>query len=173
MTVHRLFAAALLSSVLLSPVGADDNLADYQSLSSGALRQLGGVGGLKNVVDVFYGIVEHDNRVNQSLFAGSTPEQREAQKQALIDTLTGKLAFAPGTAGTGVVKLSDTQYNALVEDLYDAFEQARVSYHAANRVMGSLSPYKMAMVSAFLMAKPSAQGPTGQVQVGVPAPPAP
>jgi truncated hemoglobin YjbI len=164
----RILACAILFCAG-TVVRADDDLAGYQGLPPGAIRQLGGVGGIKNVVDVFYSIVEHDNRLAQTLFADSTPELREAQKKALIDTLTGKPAVASGTAQAGVVKLTDTQYNALVEDLYDAFDQARVSYHAANRVMGSLSPYKMAMVSAYLMGKPSTQGPMGQVQVGAPA----
>jgi truncated hemoglobin YjbI len=164
-----LAGAALLGAAALAR--ADDDLAAYQGLPPGAVRQLGGIGGIKNVVDVFYSIVEHDNRLVQTLFADSTPQLREAQKKALIDTLTGNPHVAPGTAQGAVVKLTDTQYNALVEDLYDAFDQARVSYHAANRVMGSLSPYKMAMVSAYLIGKPSTQGPMGQVQVGTPAPP--
>ena len=165
-----LVAAVLLCAATSAPAPADDDLAAYPGLSAGALEQLGGLGGLKNVVDQFYTIVEEDNRLNQILFAGSSPALREAQKKALIDTLTGRPAVAPGTKQGGVPALTDTQYNALVEDLYQALEDARVSYHAANRVMGNLSPYKMALVSAYLMGTPSTKGPMGTVRVGTPAP---
>ncbi len=162
---HKLAAAAALLAGA-QVVQADDNksVTRFPGFSPELLADLGGTTGLQTIINRFYDLAEGDNRINQVLFTGSTRAQRDAQKQALLQTLTGTPSIAAGTAHSGVATLTTTQYNALVEDLYAAMEQTRVSYHTSNEVLGTLVAYQPSLVSAYLSARPSVDG--GDVRVG-------
>jgi len=164
---RRLSAAAVLlagAQAALLHADGDRAVGHFPGLSPGMQADLGGQIGLQNIIDNFYEIVAGDNRLNTVLTNRQSGALQEAQKKALLQTLMGTPTVAAGTTHSGIVQLSDTQYNAIVEDLYEAFDRARVSYHTSNRVLGTLVAYEPLLVSAYLNAKPAVE--SGEVIVG-------
>jgi truncated hemoglobin YjbI len=157
----------LAAAVQTTPAFAahDSSVTEFPGFPKSIIEGLGGPEGLRHVINKFYADVEDDNRLNAVLFDGKSPELQDEQKKALLQTLLGTPTLPAGTRHDVIQKFTDTQYNALVEDLYDALEESRVSYHMSNRVMGELSAYAPSLVSAFLSAHPSVSG-SGEVHVG-------
>jgi hemoglobin len=109
--------------------------------------RLGGKDGIKAVVDTFVKNVAADKRINK-LFAKTTGAKLEHFKQMLIDQIceaTGGDCKYTGKSMKDAhkgMKISETQFNALVEDLKMALEEKQVGEGERNDLFALLAPMK-------------------------------
>jgi hemoglobin len=110
--------------------------------------RLGGVAAIRVVVDDFVSAVAADARINRYFAKTDVPNL----KQHLVDQIcqgTGGPCRYQGrdmvTTHKGM-KITDSDFNALVEDLVKALDKNKVPTREKNELLGILGPMKPAIV---------------------------
>jgi hemoglobin len=110
-------------------------------------ERLGGKDGIKAVVDTFVKNVAADKRINK-LFAKTTGAKLEHFKAMLVDQICEATGGDCKYAGKSMkdahkgMKITEAQFNALVEDLKMALEEKQVAEGERNDLFALLAPMK-------------------------------
>ncbi len=114
-------------------------------------ERLGGMDGLKAVVDSFVENVAHDAKIN-GLFKKTTPARMTAFKKNLVDQLCEVTDGPCKYAGKDMkvahkgMKITEVHFDALVADLSTALEEHKVNADDKNALIAKLSGLKEEIV---------------------------
>jgi hemoglobin len=111
-------------------------------------EQIGGESVLKSAVDEFAKIVLDDGRINFA-FAGTNMDIFKARLYAQLCELSGggcKYTGRDMRTAHAKLNVTNTQFNALTEDLYKAMDKVGVSYRVQNKLVALLAPMQKDIV---------------------------
>lgn len=105
-------------------------------------EELGGQPAIEQVIDTFLGLVGRDPRIAPSFAGANVPRLRSLLVEQVCEATGGPCRYSgrdmrSAHAGMGI---TETQFNALAEALYDAMAREGVPYRLQNRVMALLAP---------------------------------
>jgi hemoglobin len=126
-------------------------------------EKIGGEAKLRATVHEFVLIMESDDRINFT-FANTDLKKFEQLLFEQICNLTdGGCKYTGRDMYTSHAKLNITnaQFNALAEDLYEAFDRVHVPYRLQNRVVALLAPMQRDIVKDHLVPQDVAAPGTG------------
>ena len=90
--------------------------------------------------------VQGDNRINQVFgFNGDAARQKALQDDLETLVLTG--STDQNLATKYGLSLTETQYNAMIENAYLACEASRTRYNVCNRIVAALAPFEHVAVN--------------------------
>jgi hemoglobin len=111
-------------------------------------EQIGGEPVLKSAVDEFAKIILDDKRINFA-FAGTNMDIFKSRLYSqLCDLSGGGCKYTGRDMHTAHAKLdvTNTEFNALAEDLYKAMDKVGVSYRVQNKLVALLAPMQKDIV---------------------------
>ena len=93
----------------------------------------------------------HHNPIGDGLAAHGKVDRQISLNKQLVSVMLG----APGVEYQGAsmsaaheeMKITLTQFNAVVEDAYLACEDVRTPYHTCNQLIAALAPFKRSIVT--------------------------
>lgn len=88
-----------------------------------------------------------DNRINQIFLLDGKHDKQQALYAGLEQLVLGQSVDAARLAANSGLRLTITQYNAMIEDGYLACEASRTPYHVCNRIVAMLAPFERAVVT--------------------------
>jgi hemoglobin len=112
--------------------------------------ELGGKDGIAALVDGFLNRVADDYRIVETFAGSNVPRLRRLLEEQFCQVSDGPCEYSGGTMqethrGMGI---SDSEFNALVEDLVDAMEALDLPAATQNRLLARLAPMHRDIVSA-------------------------
>jgi|SRR5580704_9325277 hemoglobin len=134
--IHALCVVGMLCSFV--PTARADTL----------FEQIGGEPVLKSAVDEFAKIILDDKRINFA-FAGTNMDIFKSRLYSqLCDLSGGGCKYTGRDMHTAHAKLdvTNTEFNALAEDLYKAMDKVGVSYRVQNKLVALLAPMQKDIV---------------------------
>jgi hemoglobin len=133
-----LLAAALLIAAPAAPRAADTLFDD-----------LGGMPGLVRIVDAMTDIALVDARTKDTFDNVAIPRFKGLLVDQLCHLTGGGCAYKGRTmeASHKALKISNEQFNALVEDLQTAMDGIKVPYRTQNRLLAILAPMQRDVVT--------------------------
>ena len=145
--IAMLAAATLLSA---ARAGAQDNkmMAAPATGEKSLYERLGGEAAISAVIDDFVARVAADSRVN-SKFAKSNIERVKFHLKEQVCAATGgpcKYTGRSMTASHRGMKVTEGEFNALVEDLVATLDKFNVPAREKGEVLGALAPLKSQIV---------------------------
>lgn len=117
--------------------------------ASTIFEQIGGEPALKSSVDEFAKIILNDNRINFA-FAGTNMDIFKSRLYSQLCDLSGggcKYTGRDMHTAHSKLEITNTQFNALTEDLYKAMNKVGVSYRAQNKLVALLAPMQKDIVT--------------------------
>ena len=162
MKISRLIFAGLASLCIAAPALAAETTETapipqegvgtetYPGIPSDTIEKLGGPAGIKIIVDDLFYYILDDNRINQLFISHGKVERQKALNTELVQLVLGghkQYEGASMSAAHGDLGITLTQFNAVVEDAYLAFEKARVPYSVANQIIAGLAPFERDIVT--------------------------
>jgi len=135
---HTLKVSCLAALLSLSAAARADTL----------FEDIGGEPKLKAAVAELVNVILADERINFT-FAGADLERFKTSLYNQLCELAGGPCIYDGRSMRDVhqkLPITNTQFNALAEDLYIAFDRVGVSYRAQNRMVALLAPMQKDIV---------------------------
>ncbi|HKT74242.1 MAG TPA: group 1 truncated hemoglobin [Steroidobacteraceae bacterium] len=116
-------------------------------------EQIGGEAKLRAAVEEFMQIVLADDRINFTFGDTELKKFKELLYEQICNLAHGPCRYTGRDMRTSHAKLniSDAQFNALAEDLYEAFDRVHVPYRLQNRVIAMLAPMERDIVKPGLV----------------------
>jgi hemoglobin len=111
-------------------------------------EQIGGESALKASVDEFAKIILDDSRINFA-FAGTNMDVFKSRLYSQLCELSGggcKYTGRDMRTAHAKLDVTNTQFNALSEDLYKAMDRVGVSYRVQNKLVALLAPMQKDIV---------------------------
>ena len=156
MSVHQKHCG--LALILLSATGA---------CHAGATlyERIGSEAKLRTTVDEFVVIIESDDRINFAFADTDLNKFKQLLFEQLCEITQGPCKYTGRDMKASHAKLNinDAQFNALAEDLYQAFDRVRVPYRLQNQVIALLAPMQRDIVKPGFVA-PGTQPPPANVR---------
>ena len=154
---NKLLAAGAMSVLSMSAFAAGSETpegkvqATYPPISSDAYEKFGGEYGVARWTEALFKYIMADNRINHIFAAHGKVDRQIALNKQLVSVMLG----APGVEYQGAsmsaaheeMKITLTQFNAVVEDAYLACEDMRTPYHTCNQLIAALAPFKRSIVT--------------------------
>jgi hemoglobin len=111
-------------------------------------EQIGGADTLKAVVDDFTDVVMNDDRINFTFADAKLDRFKELLYNQICELSAGPCKYNGRDMRTSheKLKIDNSQFNALAEDLYIAFDHKHVPYRVQNKVMALLAPMQRDIV---------------------------
>jgi hemoglobin len=106
--------------------------------------QLGGKPAIQAVVDDFIGNVAADGRINQRFAGANIPQLKTMLVDQICEASGGPCKYtgqSMKSAHAGM-KISDADFNALVEDLVKSLDKFKVGAQEKNDLLGALGAMK-------------------------------
>ncbi|MBB1162846.1 group I truncated hemoglobin [Aquariibacter albus] len=105
-------------------------------------QQLGGAPAIAKVIDDFVGIVAADSRINFQFAKTDIPRLKQLLREQFGQALGGPERYSgrdmkSSHAGLGI---TNAQFNALAENLYEALNRNGVPYRVQNVILAKLAP---------------------------------
>jgi hemoglobin len=155
---HKRLAAPALASCLLLVIGvvhAEPSL----------FERIGGEAKLHATVDEFVNIILADERINFTFANTDLKKFNRLLFEQLCAITQGPCKYTGRDMRTAHVKLNinNAQFDALAEDLYQAFDRVHVPYRLQNRVVALLAPMERDIVKPGFIA-PGTQAPPSSVK---------
>ena len=159
-TAIRLRRAALVAVACLL-AGATAPLAAGPTL----YEQIGGEAKLRITVDEFTNIILADDRINFTFAEADLAKFKKLLFEQICNLTQGPCQYTGRDMREAHAKLNlnDAQFNALAEDLYQAFDRAHVPYRVQNRVIALLAPMEKDIVKPGFVA-PGTQKPPAAIR---------
>lgn len=129
-------------------------------------ERIGGEAKLRATVHEFVLIMESDDRINFTFANTDLKKFEQLLFEQLCNLTDGGCKYTGRDMYTSHAKLNITnaQFNALAEDLYEAFDRVHVPYRLQNRVVALLAPMQKDVVKDHVV-------PPDVVSGAVPPPP--
>jgi hemoglobin len=137
---------SMISRILAVPILG---LLAFSARAEGTLfEQIGGADTLKAVVDDFTDIVMNDDRINFTFADAKLDKFKELLYNQICELTAGPCKYNGRDMRTTheKLKIDNSQFNALAEDLYIAFDHKHVPYRVQNKVMALLAPMQRDIV---------------------------
>ena len=139
-TLSLLAPAALL---LAASAQAD---VTYSGVPADTYSRFGSKAAMDVLVQDLNYYVQGDNRINQVFgFNGDAARQKALQDDLETLVLTG--STDQNLATKYGLSLTETQYNAMIENVYLACDASRTRYSVCNRVVAALAPFEHVAVN--------------------------
>ena len=128
-------------------------------------ERIGGEAKLRTTVDEFVVIIESDNRINFAFADTDLNKFKQLLFEQLCEITRGPCKYTGRDMQAAHAKLNinDAQFNALAEDLYQAFDRVHVPYRLQNQVIALLAPMQRDIVKPGFVA-PGTQPPPANVR---------
>ena len=106
--------------------------------------RLGGKPAIQAVVDDFIGNVAADGRINQRFASANIPRLKTMLVDQICEASGGPCKYTGQSmkAAHGGMKITDAEFNALVEDLVKSLDKFKVSAPEKNDLLGALGGMK-------------------------------
>jgi hemoglobin len=110
--------------------------------------QIGGEAKFRAVVDELVVVMMSDERINFTFAETDMPKFKQLLFEQLCNITGGQCKYTGRSMEESHAKLksTNTQFNALAEDLYIAFDRHDVPYRLQNKVMALLAPMQRDIV---------------------------
>jgi hemoglobin len=151
LTIPRLAAFAMLTAL---GAGVPAHAADNSDMPVRAgddrlFKGLGGMDGLTKIVDNLTKLSLADDRIKATFDDINIPRFKGRLVQQLCVLSGGPCAYKGRSmaASHKALKITESEFNALAEDLQTAMEQANVPYWTQNRLIVLLAPMERAIVT--------------------------
>jgi len=111
-------------------------------------ERLGGNAALTAVVKEFMLIMEADDRINFTFAEADLKKFTQLLIDQLCEITQGPCKYTGRDMYTSheKLKITNAQFNALAEDLYEAFDRVGIPYSVQNEVMALLAPMQRDIV---------------------------
>ncbi len=111
-------------------------------------EQIGGAGTLRAVVDDFTDVVMNDDRINFTFADAKLDRFKDLLYNQICELAAGPCKYNGRDMRTSheKLKIDNSQFNALAEDLYIAFDHKHVPHRVQNKVMALLAPMQRDIV---------------------------
>lgn len=128
-------------------------------------ERLGGETRLRAAVDEFTNIILADDRINFTFASADLNKFKQLLFEQICSLTGGPCKYTGRDMHEAHLKLNidDAQFNALAEDLYEAFDRVHVSYRLQNKVMALLAPMQRDIVKPGFSA-PGTQRPPANIK---------
>ena len=146
--IKRIALAFCLLAAVSATAAAQDSMGGGQMMQKSLYERLGGIEAIKAVVGDFAGRVLADERVNKK-FAKSDAPRLVLHLQEQICAATGGPCEYTGKDMKSAhknMKVTDGEFNALVEDLVAALDKFNVPEKEKNELLAILGPLKSQIV---------------------------
>jgi hemoglobin len=139
----RTVVAALGAAVLM--VGCSSSMDSGKPMTPASLyERLGGKPAITAVVDDFIGNVSGDTRINKRFANADVPKLKSRLVDQVCEATGGPCKYTGASmrdAHTGM-KITDGEFNALVEDLVKSLDKFKVPAKEKNKLLGALGGMK-------------------------------
>lgn len=134
--MRRILAAIVLT--LMHPASASDTLFD----------ELGGETKLQQVVEELVTIALEDERINFAFAGTDLSKFKQLLYTQLCELAAGPCIYDGRSmqAAHANLQITNAQFNALAEDLYEACERVGIAYRTQNKLMALLAPMQRDVV---------------------------
>jgi hemoglobin len=143
-----MMAAAAPAMAASDPTGGKQ--VTYPGIPANTLEKFGGEAGIHQWVENLFYYILLDNRINQIFIShGKVDRQIALNTQLEQMVLGGPVQYqgASMSAAHADLGITVTQFNAVVEAAYLAFERSNIPYHTANQLIAALAPFERAIVT--------------------------
>jgi hemoglobin len=150
----RLGCLCLAGSVALAGPGAPT-----------LFESIGGEAKLRAAMHEFVLIIESDDRINFTFANTDLKKFEELLYEQFCNITQGGCKYTGRDMYTAHAKLNinNAEFNALTEDLYEAFDRVHVPYRLQNKVVAMLAPMERDVVKDHPVAQdPAVAKPTGK-----------
>ena len=139
----RTVVAALAAAVLMA--GCSGSMDSGKTMAQPSLyERLGGKPAITAVVDDFVGNVANDTRINKRFANADIPRLKSRLVDQVCEATGGPCKYTGASmrdAHTGM-KITDAEFNALVEDLVTSLDKFKVPAREKNELLGALGGMK-------------------------------
>jgi len=142
-----LVALPLIAGSLLTGC-AGSSTATKPAAQKSLYERLGGKEAIVAVVDDFVGNIAKDNRINARFGNSDIPHLKLMLVEQICEASGGPCKYSGKdmkTSHTGM-KITDEEFNALVEDLKTSLDKFKVPAAEQNDLLGALAPMKPQIV---------------------------
>jgi hemoglobin len=157
----KLFLGSLCLAVSVVAAGAAQAAAGGTTL----FESIGGEAKLRAVAHEFVVVIEADDRINFTFANTDLKKFEQLIYEQLCNLTQGGCKYTGRDMYEAHAKLNITNemFNALTEDLYEAFDHVHVPYRLQNRVVAMLAPMQRDVVKDHLVTQdPAVAKPTGK-----------
>ena len=128
-------------------------------------ERIGGEAKLRAAVDEFTNIILADDRINFTFANADLKKFKQLLFEQICNLSQGPCRYTGRTMRESHIKLNinNAQFNALAEDLYQAFDRVHVPYRVQNQVMALLAPMERDIVKPGFVA-PGTQKPPANIK---------
>src|ERR1700733_15654671 len=132
-------------------------LAPAADAAATLFERIGGEAKLRATVEQFVTIIEADDRINFAFADTDLSKFKQLLFEQLCAITDGPCKYTGRDMYTAHAKLNinDAQFNALAEDLYEAFDREHVPYRLQNKVVALLAPMQRDVVKDHLVPQDS------------------
>jgi len=145
---RRTVIVALAAAVLA--VGCSSSMEAGKTMAQPSLyERLGGKPAITAVIDDFIGNVAGDTRINKRFANADIPRLKARLVDQVCETSGGPCKYTGASmrdAHTGM-KITDAEFNALVEDLVKSLDKFKVGAQEKNDLLGALGGMKPDIVN--------------------------
>ena len=140
MQIKTIIGSVLAVALLAVNTGARAEATLYE--------QIGGEAVLRKTVEEFVLIMENDDRINFAFGNTDITKFKQLLFEQLCNVTGGPCQYTGRTMRESHEKLAITNamFNALAEDVYLAFDRAKVPYRLQNKVMAIFAPMQRDIV---------------------------
>jgi hemoglobin len=121
-------------------------------------ERIGGEAKLRATVHEFVSIMEADDRINFTFAETDLKKFEQLLYEQLCNLTDGGCWYTGRDMYTAHAKLNinNAEFNALAEDLYEAFDRVHVPYRLQNKVVALLAPMQRDVVKDHTVAQDAA-----------------
>jgi hemoglobin len=143
--------AALMLAAAQPAFAAEEKTNPIMGIPGGAVERFGGKDGIRNWVESLFYYIMLDNRINHIFKEfGNVERQIHLNTQLEYMVLGGPNEYqgASMSAAHADLKITMTQFNAVVEAAYSACERNQIPYYSCNHLIAALAPFTRVIVTS-------------------------